>query len=50
MCIRRTIYRVQGVPITLAYVPGIDGHPELIDAAPPIGYEATARRIEREGA
>jgi hypothetical protein len=36
MHIRQTIYSVQGQPITLAFVPGIEGHhPELIDAPPP---------------
>ena len=34
--IRRTIYRVQGEPITLAFVACIaDRHPEAIEAAPP---------------
>ena len=31
--IRRTIYQVQGEPVTLAFV--ADQHPKLIDAAPP---------------
>ena len=26
---------MQGQPIALAFVPGIEGHPELIDAPPP---------------
>ena len=34
--IRRTIYRVQGEPITLAFVGCIaDSHPEAIDTTPP---------------
>jgi len=32
--IRRTVYRRLGQPITLAFISGIDGHPEHIDVEP----------------
>ena len=34
--IRRTVYRIHGKPVTLAYLACIgDTHPELVDEAPP---------------
>ena len=34
MRIRRTVYLQDGQPITLAFVSGIDGHPEAVDDTP----------------
>ena len=46
--IRRTIYRAQGAPITLAFVACIaDSHPELTDATPPPPPEPKPLAIER---
>ena len=36
MRIRRTRYGSIDQPVTLAFISGIDGHPELIDDAPPL--------------
>jgi hypothetical protein len=35
MHIRRTVYCRHGQQISLAYFSGIDGHPEVVDDAPP---------------
>ena len=33
--VRTTIYLMHGQPVTLAFVPGIDGHPEAVGDQPP---------------
>ena len=43
--IRRTIYQVQGQPVTLAFVPGIDGH---LHKAVPLTAEPERLAIERQ--
>ena len=35
MRVRRSVYWKFGKPITLAFISGIDAHPELLDDAPP---------------
>ena len=53
--LRRTRYGSIDQPVTLAFISGIDGHPELMDDAPPSAppqpktlFEITLRRIARE--
>ena len=41
--IRRTRYGSIHQPVTLAFISGIDGHPELIDDAPPPAPPRIAR-------
>ena len=44
MRIRRTVYFQDDQPITLAYVSGIDSHPEVVDFTPPPAPEPKAQR------
>ena len=48
MRIRRTRYGTFEQPVTLAFISGIDTHPEILDDAPPPAPPAQPPRLEFE--